>query len=583
MTNNHLNTISGQDQQYCLRWNNHQTNLTNVFVQLFQSEEFTDTTLFCEGGPPVKCHKMVLAACSSYFQSVFAEVPGKHSAVVLKDVGHSEMKAILDYMYKGEVNIAHDQLAALLKVAEMLKVKGLVQDNTYQPQSATPTVDEDRNIISTSSPNHVSPDGNTSASKDLAVNINNNNEHNDSPPHSTGITHQSPFYNKNYYGKSPPLTDHRPGRSNVPMWPMPAMQMSSTPVTNAMFGGSYDAMIAGHPGMSPLRRKKLSSMLMGRDTPILRTVLGQGQADSSQQLAPILYGSEAMEHHRPQSNGSEHSSQFSKIKIEGSEPHSPYPPDMSMNDDEEIIRMGKMNNSSSPQSMYGDSKSGIVTPGIATYVPSHKPEWKRYKQYTRQDIMSAIDAVRTGMSALQASRKFGVPSRTLYDKVKKLGITTSRPFRRSGVNNGNLGFAYGLGQGTSSVMFSGQMSGAEDESGHSTAMEHATAGFLHHALGLSGVPIKSDHETSNNGHSPRSDRMDDGGSPCSPELIKYAGHREDTRSPTPTDNDDQAQDLSVSRKSESSMQSTPTSRVIMAPISQTPSVPMLAAGNDDRD
>lgn len=319
MTNNHLNAISGQDQQYCLRWNNHQTNLTNVFVQLFQSEEFTDTTLFCEGGPPVKCHKMVLAACSSYFQSVFAEVPGKHSAVVLKDVGHSEMKAILDYMYKGEVNIAHDQLAALLKVAEMLKVKGLVQDNTHQPQSATHAVDEDRNIISTSSPNHVSPDGNTSASKDLAININNNNEHSDSPPHSTGISHQSPFYSsKNYYGKSPPLqAEHRPaGRSsNVPMWPMPAMQMSSTPVTNAMFGGSYDALIAGHPGMSPLRRKKLSSMFMGRDTPILRTVLGQGQADSSQQLAPILYGSEAVEHHRPQSNGSEHSSQFSKVSI----------------------------------------------------------------------------------------------------------------------------------------------------------------------------------------------------------------------------------------------------------------------------
>lgn len=227
---------------------------------------------------------------------------------------------------------------------------------------------------------------------------------------------------------------------------------------------------------------------------------------------------------------------------------------------------------------------GVVTPGIATYVPSHKPEWKRYKQYTRQDIMSAIDAVRNGMSALQASRKFGVPSRTLYDKVKKLGITTSRPFRRSGVNNGNLGFAYGLGPGTSSVMFSGQMSGAEDESGHSSTMEHATAGFLHHALGLSAVSLKSDHETSNNGHSPHSDRMDDaGGSPCGPELIKYAGHREDTPSPTPTENDDQAQDLSVSRKSEPSVQAAPTSRVIMAPISQTSSVPMIAAGNDDRD
>lgn len=44
--------------------------------------------------------------------------------------------------------------------------------------------------------------------------------------------------------------------------------------------------------------------------------------------------------------------------------------------------------------------------------------------------MSAIEAVRQGMSALQAARKFSVPSRTLYDKVKKLGITTNRPYRK---------------------------------------------------------------------------------------------------------------------------------------------------------
>lgn len=68
---------------------------------------------------------------------------------------------------------------------------------------------------------------------------------------------------------------------------------------------------------------------------------------------------------------------------------------------------------------------------IASYVPQQKPEWKRYKQYTRGDILSAIECVRNGMSALQASRKYGVPSRTLYDKVKKLGITTGRPMNRT--------------------------------------------------------------------------------------------------------------------------------------------------------
>ena len=55
--------------------------------------------------------------------------------------------------------------------------------------------------------------------------------------------------------------------------------------------------------------------------------------------------------------------------------------------------------------------------GIASYVPTQKLEWKRYKQYTNSDIQAAIEAVKSGMSALQASRKFKVPSRTLYDKV----------------------------------------------------------------------------------------------------------------------------------------------------------------------
>lgn len=124
-------------QQYCLRWNNHRSNLLLVFEHLFQTEAFTDVTLACDG-ESIKCHKMVLAACSSYFQQLFMENTCRHPIVILKDIRESEIRAILEYMYKGEVNVAQDQLAGLLKAAETLKVKGLVEDNN-QRVSSTPT------------------------------------------------------------------------------------------------------------------------------------------------------------------------------------------------------------------------------------------------------------------------------------------------------------------------------------------------------------------------------------------------------------------------------------------------------------
>lgn len=73
--------------------------------------------------------------------------------------------------------------------------------------------------------------------------------------------------------------------------------------------------------------------------------------------------------------------------------------------------------------------------------------------------MSAIQCVREGMSALQASRKFGVPSRTLYDKVKKLGITTGRPMNRTMKRSPSsvespaaFPYSHGYGQATAVVL-----------------------------------------------------------------------------------------------------------------------------------
>lgn len=113
-------------QAFCLRWNNYQSNMVNVFDQIFHDEKYVDVTLVCEG-TFIKAHKIVLSACSPYFQQIFDTVATPHPVIVLKDMLLSELKPILDFMYKGEIYVAKDQIGVLLRVAESLKVRGLAE------------------------------------------------------------------------------------------------------------------------------------------------------------------------------------------------------------------------------------------------------------------------------------------------------------------------------------------------------------------------------------------------------------------------------------------------------------------------
>lgn len=115
-----------KSQQYCLRWNNHQSNLLCNFSRLLTSDAFTDVLLAAEGRT-LRAHKVVLSACSSYFEALFVAFDQPKQIVILKDTPYEDAVAIVEFMYKGEVNIAQSQLQSLLKTAENLKVKGLTE------------------------------------------------------------------------------------------------------------------------------------------------------------------------------------------------------------------------------------------------------------------------------------------------------------------------------------------------------------------------------------------------------------------------------------------------------------------------
>lgn len=121
--------------QFCLKWNNYQASLTNAFKSLLENEDFVDMTLSA-GGKTLRAHKVVLSACSSYFKNLLKGISHwQHPVLVLRDVPFIDLYTILEFIYMGEVNISQSDLQSFLKTAELLQIKGLTENVSWNPET----------------------------------------------------------------------------------------------------------------------------------------------------------------------------------------------------------------------------------------------------------------------------------------------------------------------------------------------------------------------------------------------------------------------------------------------------------------
>lgn len=113
--------------QLSLQWHHHHKALVSLLDVLWEKQELVDVTLAAEG-QYLQVHRIVLCACSSYFKDVLTEKSNsdKHAIVFLKDVFFHDLKALVHYMYKGEVQINEDQLNSFLHTAKSLGIRGLM-------------------------------------------------------------------------------------------------------------------------------------------------------------------------------------------------------------------------------------------------------------------------------------------------------------------------------------------------------------------------------------------------------------------------------------------------------------------------
>ncbi|XP_049532481.1 modifier of mdg4-like isoform X18 [Anopheles darlingi] len=140
------------DEQFSLCWNNFNTNLSAGFHDSLVQGDLVDVTLAAEGHL-VKAHRLILSVCSPYFRKMFMQMPvNQHAFIFLKDVSHSVLKDLIQFMYCGEVNVKQEALPGFISTAEALQIKGLTETGDSAPPQASPA----KEIPSTPAPVSIS-------------------------------------------------------------------------------------------------------------------------------------------------------------------------------------------------------------------------------------------------------------------------------------------------------------------------------------------------------------------------------------------------------------------------------------------
>ena len=100
-------------EKLCLQWNDFKENVVNAFGNLRADNNFADVTLACEGEETIEAHKVILSACSPFFDRILKKNSHVHPLIFLTDVALSDLKSIINFMYLGQTNVVQEDLQTL--------------------------------------------------------------------------------------------------------------------------------------------------------------------------------------------------------------------------------------------------------------------------------------------------------------------------------------------------------------------------------------------------------------------------------------------------------------------------------------
>ena len=111
--------------QFDIAWPNFENALSSHFASFRYQTDFSDVTLLSDDEKQFSAHKFVLSACSPFFKNLLKKYSNQYPLLFLGGVGSRDLENILDFVYKGSIKIAQENLEDFLSSAQILKIEGL--------------------------------------------------------------------------------------------------------------------------------------------------------------------------------------------------------------------------------------------------------------------------------------------------------------------------------------------------------------------------------------------------------------------------------------------------------------------------
>ena len=112
-----------------LYWKNFHSNLFHTLTDLHTQNIFTDVTIVSDDGIMFAAHKSLLSSSSPVLKTLLVNNPDTNPFIFMEDVHEEQLRAILQFIYLGEVRVLTSGIGLFLEIAKELQITEIIVMN----------------------------------------------------------------------------------------------------------------------------------------------------------------------------------------------------------------------------------------------------------------------------------------------------------------------------------------------------------------------------------------------------------------------------------------------------------------------